>query len=192
MLVRATRGRPLPARPVTLASARRRCTAVCLSHGTRGWKKVMAMIGALITRARLPRIFAAMRRKDWQAVCRDASEDAVFEFPGESAISGRHEGRQAIEAFWRRVLDRMQTFNIRPKRIALAHPYAFGATNTAFVEWVVDEVTRDGITIHLEGVAVIEIRRGKLVFARDYMFDPSPLDRVWGHREAVPAATGKT
>jgi ketosteroid isomerase-like protein len=153
-------------------------------------EKVGAMIGAVLTRARLSRLFASMRRKDWQAVCRDISDDGVFEFPGRSTMSGRHEGRPAIEAFWRRDFDRMQSFNIRPKRIALAHPYAFGATNTALVEWVADEVTRDGITAHLEGVAVIEIRRGKMIFARDYVFDPSLLEPIWGHRPEAPAATG--
>lgn len=141
------------------------------------------MIGALIMRWKVPRVFAAMRRMDVQAVCRDMSDDVVFEFPGQSTMSGRYEGSKAFEGFWRRVFDRYQKFDIRPRRIALVHPYALGASNIALAEWVMDGVTRDGLTVHLEGVAVIEVRRGKMAHARDYIFDPSLLEPIWGRRE---------
>lgn len=156
-----------------------------------GRKGVDAMIGALIMRWQLLRVFAAMRRKDLQAVCGAMSDDAVFEFPGRSTLSGRYEGREAVEGFWRRAFERYQTFNIRPIRIALVHPYAFGATNIGLVEWVLDGVTHDGITPHFEGVAVVEVRRGKMVHGRDYFFDPWLLEPVWGRREEhTSAVTG--
>lgn len=148
------------------------------------------MIGALILRWKVPRVFAAMRRMDMQALCRDMRDDVVFEFPGQSRLSGRYEGRKAFEGFWHRVFDRYQKFDIRPRRIALVHPYAFGASNIALAEWVMDGVTRDGLTVHLEGVAVIEVRRGKMVHARDYIFDPSLLEPIWGRLdEHVSTAT---
>jgi hypothetical protein len=64
----------------------------------------------------------------------------------------------------------------------LNRPYALGLTNTAMVEWVAVAVTYDGLTMHTEGVTAVELRRGKLVHARDYVFDPSVLDAVWGRR----------
>jgi hypothetical protein len=87
---------------------------------------------------------------DLEAVCRDLGDAAVFEFPGQSALSRKYEGCEAIEGFFRQVFERYETFNIRPKRIALTRPYAFGATKTAFVEWVLDEVTSDGLAPHFE------------------------------------------
>ncbi len=142
-------------------------------------------------RWQLLRVLAAIRRKDQQAVCRAMSDDAVFEFPGRSTLSGRYEGREAIEGFWHRAFERYRTFNMRPTRIALVHPYAFGATNVGLVEWVMDGVTYDGLTPHFEGVAVIEIQRGKMVHGRDYFLDPELLDPVWGCREEhASAATG--
>jgi hypothetical protein len=114
------------------------------------------------------------------------ADDGVFEFPGHSALSGRHEGKAAIEAFWDRVFARMEIFDIRPVHIALARPYALGTSNTAIIEWVVDETAYDGTRIHLEGVAVIEGRGRRVVHARDYIFDPSPLEIMWGPQ--TPAA----
>jgi ketosteroid isomerase-like protein len=111
---------------------------------------------------------------------RDLDDAAVYEFPGRSALPRRYEGREAIEGFFRQVFGRYETFNIRPKRIALTRPYAFGATNTALVEWVLDGVTPDGLTPHFEGVAVLQLRRGKLVHGRDYFFDPSLLEQLFG------------
>jgi hypothetical protein len=60
--------------------------------------------------------------------------------------------------------------------------WTFGATNTAFVEWVLDGVTSDGLAPHFEGVAVLQLRRGKLVRGRDYFFDPSLLEELYGRR----------
>ncbi len=137
------------------------------------------MIGALLMRRQAAQAFAAMCRKDVRAMCRGVGDDAVIEFPGKSPVSGRYMGPEGMAERWHQAFEWYETFDIRPKRIALTHPYAFGTTNTALVEWVNDVVARDGSTWHFEGVAVLEVRRGKLVRARDYFFDPSGLDRLW-------------
>lgn len=140
------------------------------------------MIGALLVRIRIPRFFAAVSRKDLDATSRDVADEIVFEFPGQSVISGRYEGSARFRAFWSRNFGRYETFQLAPKRIALTRPYALGLTNTALVEWAAEAVTRDGMTMHAEGVAVVELRRGKVVHARDYFSDPSVLDAIWGRR----------
>jgi hypothetical protein len=68
--------------------------------------------------------------------------------------------------------DGMETFDFRPVHVPVAQPYSFGPSNTALVERVADEAAHDGTRIHLEGVAVIEIRRRRVVHIRDYIFDP--------------------
>lgn len=138
------------------------------------------MIGALLLRTKFPQFCEAVSRKDVEGACRPAGEDMVFEFPGHSAISGRYEGRAAFRGFWLRLFDRYETFTMTPRRIALARPYALGLTNTAMMEWVVAVVTRDGLSVRAEGVTVVEFRRGRIVHARDYIFDPSVLEEIWG------------
>ena len=152
------------------------------------------MIATLLVRAEITQAFAALRRKDLSAVMNGWADDGVLEFPGGSAMSGRYEGKAAISAFWERMFARMETFDIRPVHVAVARPYSFGPSNTALVEWVADEAAYDGTRIHLEGVAVIEIRGRRVVHIRDYIFDPSPLEVMWepptSTAEALPTMTG--
>lgn len=149
------------------------------------------MIGALAVRIIYPRSFAAMGRKDLDAVCRNLAEDVVYEIPGRSAISGRYEGRKAIEEFWSRVFERYETFDPKLKHFALLHPFAFGATNTIFMEWVADVVTSDGRSMHAEIATVVEMRRGKAVHVTDYFFNPSLLDGLWGPAQADQVAIAR-
>lgn len=145
------------------------------------------MIGAFLLRAGINRSFAALRRKDLSAVMNGWADDGVFEVPGRSARSGRYEGKAAISGFWERLFARMETFDIRVVHIAVARPYAFGPSNTAVVEWAVDEAAHDGTRIHLDGVSVIEVRGRHVVHARDYLFDPSPLEVMWGPQTSTTA-----
>ena len=140
------------------------------------------MIGALLLRASFPRFCKAVSSKDVEGVCAAVAEDAVFEFPGRSNISGRYEGREAIRGFWMRIFERYETFTMTPKRVGLTRPYAVGLTNSVLMEWLVDATTQDGLELHAQGVAAVEIRRGKMVHSRDYFFDPTLLEPIWGTR----------
>ncbi len=128
----------------------------------------------------MARKFAALNRRDLAAQMRGWADDAVFEFPGRSAISGRFEGKPAIEAWWRRWFERMATVRFAVRRVGLANPFTFNLANTVFVEWVADVTTVDGISAHAEAVSVMRVRRGKVVFARDYFLDPTIEEMVWG------------
>lgn len=126
------------------------------------------------------RTYEAVNRKDLAATMHGWAEDAVFEFPGHSTISGRFVGKPAIEAWWRRWFERMATVRFVARRVALANPLALNIANTVFIEWTADVTTVDGIAAHAEGVSVMRIRRGKVVFARDYFLDPTIEELVWG------------
>lgn len=120
--------------------------------------------------------------------------EGVFEFPGQTSVSGRYEGQRAIEGFFRRMFDRMATIHFTVKQVAVTHPFALGLSNTALCEWALDETSHDGIPVHLEGVSVLEFRHGQGVAFRDYIFDTKPLEVMWGDRdvgEATPAAAGR-
>jgi ketosteroid isomerase-like protein len=128
------------------------------------------------------RNFRALDRKDLRTFMRGWADDAVFEFPGHSAISGRFVGKSAIEAWWRRWFARMQAVHFAVKRVGLANPFTLSIVNTVFVEWTADVTTKDGLSAHAEAVSVMCIRRGKVWLARDYFLDPAVEDQVWGRR----------
>ena len=126
------------------------------------------------------RNFEALNRKDLGATMGAWADDAVFEFPGHSSISGRFVGKAAIETWWRRWFARMETVHFAVRHVALANPLALTFANTVFIEWVADVTTVDGLPAHAEAVTVMRMRRGKVVAARDYFLDPGVEDAVWG------------
>ena len=107
------------------------------------------------------------------------AEDGVFEFPGRTPISGRHVGKPAVRAFFSRLFGELETMRFTIRHAALANPVGLFWSNVLFVEWTVDETTREGVSVHNEGVTVIRLRRGKAVSGRDCFFDPTIVDAAW-------------
>ena len=134
------------------------------------------------------RSFEAMNRKDLPGVMRFWADDGVFEFPGHTPISGRIVGKPAIEAWFRRYFDRMASVRFTVRRAGIANPVGLTYSNTLYIEWDVDLTSVDGVTIHTSGVGVYTVRRGKLISVKDYVFDPSIGEAIWGRAETP--ATG--
>lgn len=147
------------------------------------------MIGAMILTRMARAGYETMNRKDLAAFMRNWAEDATFEFPGQSTVSGRYVGKQAISGFFRAVFDRMAVLRFTVMRVAVTRPYAFGLTNTVLVEWTEDATSHDGVTGHVEGVTIMRVRSGRIIAARDYFFDTRPLETMWGRAGARAAET---
>lgn len=143
------------------------------------------MIGALVARERARRGFEALNRKDLAAVIAAFAEDAVFEMSGRARMSGRFEGRSAIEAYFRTWFSERTLIRFRPRHVCVERVLALGGTNTVEVEWALEEADRHGVTYHLSGVTVFDLRRGKVVRARDYVFEQDVLEREWAGFEGA-------
>lgn len=140
--------------------------------------------------ALVARTFRPINRKDLDAWMRAWADDAVFDFPGQSPISGHFVGKQEIAAWWRRWFDRMEEVRFTPRHVAFANPLGFSVANTVFTELTVDVRTTDGLTAHALMVNVSRVRGGKIVEARDYFFDPAVEEAVWGRSEEGAVAGG--
>jgi ketosteroid isomerase-like protein len=57
-----------------------------------------------------------------------------------------------------------------------------------YVEFETDQKTRDGSSLHTEVVGVSRLRRGKVVFYREYLFDPDETEAIWGIPDTREAA----
>ena len=127
---------------------------------------------------RVQRTFDAVNRKDLAAVMRGWADDGVLEFPGRSVLSGRHEGKPAIEAFFRTWFERMETIRLTVKRVGFAGlTMTYGST--MYVEFETDQRTKDGVELHTEVAGVYRFHHGKLAFYREYLFDPTMTETVW-------------
>jgi ketosteroid isomerase-like protein len=137
---------------------------------------------------RVQRTFEAVSRKDLAAVMRGWADDGVLEFPGHSTLSGRYEGKPAIESFFKRWFERMQSIRVTVRQVGFANPLSLTYGSTMYVEFTTDQVTTDGVSLHTEVAGVYRFRRGKLVSYREYLFDPSAAETIWGPA-GEPAAT---
>jgi ketosteroid isomerase-like protein len=146
------------------------------------------MIGAVLAKRATRSAFATLNQKDLDGVMRAWADDGVFEFPGRLPVSGKYEGKQAIESFFRTWFDKMATIRFSVKHVAVERIFALGATNAVTAEWDVVETDQQGRTYHVSGVTVLQARGGKLVRVRDYIFDLAPLEEAWGTVETTSVA----
>jgi ketosteroid isomerase-like protein len=127
-----------------------------------------------------------LARKDVAAIMRGWAEDGVLELAGHSSISGRYEGKAAIEAFFHQLFERMERLTIKVRRVALANPLGLNYSNTVFIVYDIEEVSREGVSIRSHNIAEFEYRRGKVVSMREWWFDPTVLEPVWGSDNGMP------
>lgn len=146
------------------------------------------MIGALFMRSGIRRAFAAMSRKDHEAVLRLVHPEVVLEYPGRTPMAGRFLGHDAYEAWLRRWFEHMFAIDFTVRHVTLENPWALGLTNTAIIEWELQQTAHDGRSIGLTGTTVCEFRSGKLVAQRMYETDPAAHEALWQPAEAKRAA----
>lgn len=139
---------------------------------------VPRMVGAELTRRRFLKLGELFEQRDPDTLLRAWADDAVFEFGGASGISGRFAGKDAIRGWFDRWFARMNALEMTIRHVGVTAPWALGRSNTVMVEWTAEE-TSHGVRVHSEGVTVYDVRRGKIVRARNYLFDERPAIDSW-------------
>jgi ketosteroid isomerase-like protein len=148
------------------------------------------MIGALLARKGLAAAFRALNGHDLDKFMAAWSDDGVFEFPGDIPESGRFEGRAAVESWFRRFFEQYPTIAFDVRDICVRDALDMVGTNVAAVHWDLRLVNRSDHHGRNSGVTVVTLARGKVVHARDYIFDLGPdFQRNWGVLAPADAAT---
>jgi ketosteroid isomerase-like protein len=129
------------------------------------------MIGAILLKRAADGGYAEVNRHDVEAQLERYHEDAVFEFPGESVISGRHAGLAAIREFYEQWFEHMPETKFTIRHTAVEDIFALNATNNLYVEWEVDQTDREGQRYHATGVTRFRVEGGKIRHVKDYIFD---------------------
>ena len=96
----------------------------------------------------------------------------MITFPGKEPVVGR----EAAERFYREIFDKFADEQITVKGVALAHPYAFGLSNTALCEVEVTATYKDGRTVTGREVYAIDFEGKETKAMRYYVGDLAFLD----------------
>jgi len=138
------------------------------------------MIGALVAKLSAKSAYDSLNRRDISSFISSWAEDAIFIFPGEVPISGKHQGKQNIEIIFQTFLAQFPRFNFSIKNILVKNIFDLIGTNVIAVEWDIAGENKDGAEFSNSGVSIIEIRGMKARQVQDYFFDYKRLQEAWG------------
>jgi ketosteroid isomerase-like protein len=137
------------------------------------------MIGAIIAKRKTYSTLASLNRGDLTTYLSNWAENATFIYPGNLSVSGKIEGKKAIEQWFNRFLERFSKVNIVPKKVYVQNLFAFGSTNSVAVEWEAAVTDREGREFKNSGVTTINIEKGNIALVQYYVFDAEVLGRLW-------------
>jgi ketosteroid isomerase-like protein len=147
----------------------------------RRWSREENMIGAILARKAVADAFGALGRHDLPTFMNAWRDDGVFIYPGAIAASGTFKGKPAVESWFRGFMEQFPTIDFQLRGVCLASSLDLVGNNRAAVEWHVELVNREGRKGRNDGVTVIDIHRGRVLRARDYIFDlGEEFRRNWG------------
>jgi ketosteroid isomerase-like protein len=104
----------------------------------------------------------ALNRRDAETMRRLLTEDTVFENTYPPPDGSRHEGREAVMAYWLEFFASSLEASIEPEEI-------FAAADRCVLRWVYRWVGMDGTHGHLRGVDVFRLRDGQIAEKLSYV-----------------------
>ena len=129
------------------------------------------MIGAFIAKKKISSAFDALNRRDFPTFSSAWRDDCVFIYPGDIPVSGRIEGKAAIEKWFQNFLDQYPKLKFTIKNICVENIFDFVGTNVVTAHWDIDLTNRDGKEVQNSGITIITIKFGKALFVKDFIFD---------------------
>ena len=129
------------------------------------------MIGALVARKALAGAYDALNRHDLAKFMSAWRDDGVFVYPGEIPESGTFQGASAVEGWFRHFFEQFPGIRFDIQDLCVRNIFDLSCTNVVAVHWNVQLTNREGRVGHASGVTVVNIKRGKVFLAKDFIFD---------------------
>jgi ketosteroid isomerase-like protein len=120
------------------------------------------MIGAILARRQARAQFARLNEHDLEGFMKGIEDDVVFDFPGQTDLSGHHVGKAAVRAFFQAMLDQHPEIRFTVRHVGVEDIFSVRGTNTLLVEWDLDYTNRAGRMFHNSGVTSGSTRGGKI------------------------------
>ena len=148
------------------------------------------MIGALIAKQKIASGYDALNNRDVEAFLAAWRDDCTFIYPGDLPISGKMEGKSAIEKWFKNFFDQFPKIKYTLKNVCVDNVFDFMGTNTVAVHWDSEYTNKDGKEFQNSGVSIIKIKFGKAECVKDYYFDTGDkFKTAWGIKETESVKT---
>lgn len=133
-----------------------------------------------IARSRVYSNIEAINNGDMAGFLRDLDADATFEYPGGLPVSGKIEGREAIEKWFANWRETFPDIEFTIKNILLEKIFYLGRSNVVAIHWEAEITNKYGLKAKTSGVTVATIEGTKIAHVKDYIFDAHKLNKFWG------------
>jgi len=137
------------------------------------------MIGAAILKIVMGSGTNVMNERDVEKILEHWRDDAVMIYPGDTIVSGRTEGKEALRKFFSNFMTQFPKMEFSIDETYIRNMFALGFSNTVASEFSVKYTNKHGETFENKGVTVIEVKGGKVKQIRDYYFDVEKLNKAW-------------
>jgi len=137
------------------------------------------MIGALLVKIKGRAGGVYLNTREIDKFLRDWRDDAVFIYPGTTAVSGTHIGKKRIREWWMNFYEQFPQSHFTTNGIYIKNIFSMLPSNQMAIEWEVDVTNRKGDEFHNRGVSLVTIKNAKIVRFEDYIFDQKLLDQAW-------------
>ncbi len=129
------------------------------------------MIRAVVARKAIASAFEAMNRHDLPKFMSAWRDDGVFIYPGEIPASGTFRGKSAVEGWFRDFFEQFPGIQFDVQDICVRNIFALTGTNVVAVHWSIHLTNRQGRVGENSGVTVINVKGGKVILVKDFIFD---------------------
>ena len=138
------------------------------------------MIGTMIAKSKIRSAFKSLNQRNIDVFLDSWAEDATWIYPGNLSVSGETKGKKAIDEWFRKFMEQFPQIRFTIKHICVQNIFDMTGTNHITVEWDVKLSNKDGKDIQNSGVTTLDLKMGKAVLVRDYMFDMEAVKEGWG------------
>ena len=137
------------------------------------------MIGALLFKLMLRSSMDDLNKRNKDKIISRYADDAVIIYPGNMSVSGRRQGKEAVQEFFDKYFDQFPQEHCVARNTYIKNILALGLSNTVAIEFEKSVTNKAGEVFENRGMSVLKIRRGKVVQMQDYYFDVDKLQKMW-------------
>jgi len=137
------------------------------------------MIGAIIAKILVKKGFKDFSNRNIDSFLAAWSPQAIFHYPGTAQASGTFTGQANIRAWFERMLAQYPGIDFTVKRVCVQNIFDLVGSNYVIAEWDVRLKRSDGRIFENSGTTGMNLRFGKVIEVRDFIFDLDTVNEGW-------------
>lgn len=140
------------------------------------------MIGAIIAKMAIRAAFDALNKGNLKKFLKAWNNNGIFIYPGKVKAGGKFVGKPEIEKWFEEFIEQFPYRKFKVKHVGVDNIFDMTGNNTLFAHLDLELTNKDGFKAANSAVTVIQLKRGKVIYAEDFLkiSDGDDYKRGWG------------